>query len=569
MRRLALSLAAAYALIGTTPATAQQPPVPRPVRQPVATPNDIVRFDFQDADIRAVIAALATAGGVNVSYGEIPPRKVTLHLNEGVRTGDLRAILRSVAVANGLKVTGDSALVIIEADAPAPPTRGGPGFAGTELYVYRLRHANATRLSYVLQGIFSTSGARAGPVGAPPAPSGARPPGGITPGLGGLGTMGGGSRLNTASQGIAGRFETPSAQSGNSAVAPPPSLSSGNSSPSDGHPPLVIVPDDATNSLIVRAAPDDWDVVRTTIEAVDLRPLQVIIEVMIVEVRRNDDLDLGVSGTARRTTTGSRPTSSTAALRSRVDTAATTSFLYSFVRNGSIDIDVALSALRTRGNVRVLSLPLVLAENNRESALVVGSEQPFIQSFRTFATDNSATDQIVQYQQVGTILNILPTINLDGYVNLQVYQEVSAATAQVQFNAPIITNRNATASVFVKDGQTVVVGGLTNQEQQKSRSGIPLLSDIPLLGALFGKTSETTERTELFLFLTPHVVMSDTDADHMRDEVMQRSELMKKIPLDSLRLIDPMGMPPRVPPDSASRRTSAPISRPPTPLRSP
>jgi general secretion pathway protein D len=512
--------------MGAATATAQQRAAP------TTAARDTVKLDFQDADIRAVIAALAAAGGVNVSYGDIPPTKVTLHLHEGVRPIDLRGILRNVARSNGLIVTEDSGLFIIAAPPPPASPRGGASFAGTELFVYRLRHANATRLSYVLQSIFGAPGggprALPSPQGAPPGETGP-----VRPAL-----MGGGSRLNAAPSAVGGRFAPQPAQIAPATPAvPPPTGSLGAATGAEGFA-LAIVPDDATNSLIVRASPADWEVIRTTIEAVDLRPLQVLIEVMIVEVRRSDDLEIGVSATTRGRTRGRNPTRSAVSLQSRVDT-GTTSFIYNLMRNGTVDIDIALSALQTRGTVRVLSLPLILAENNRESALVVGSEQPFIQSFRTFATDNSATDQIVQYQQVGTILNILPTINLDGYVNLQVYQEVSAATTQVQFNAPIITNRNATASVFVKNGQTVVVGGLTNNEQQKSRSGIPLLSAIPALGALFGKTTETTARTELYLFLTPHVVASDSDADSMRDEVMRRSEMMKKVPLDSLRLIDP------------------------------
>jgi general secretion pathway protein D len=527
-------LGAACALLGASAIPAQQ----RPARP--AAVSDTVRLDFQDADIRAVITALATAGGVNVAYGDIPPKKVTLHLNEGARPSELRAILRNVAIANGLRVVEDSGLLMIDAPPAPPPARAGASFAGTELFVYRLRHANATRLSYVLQSIFATSGtAQRAPTGGPSPPSPAPSPAGspfenslIRPG-----PMGAGSRLNTAG-GSGARF-TP--QPGQISVPGLPVAQQGQSSGGAEGPSLVIVPDDATNSLIVRASPADWEVIRSTIEAVDLRPLQVLIEVMIVEVRRNDDLEIGVSADVSGRTRGRNPVRSTASLRSRTDTGATTSFIHRLMRNGTVDIDVALSALRTRGSVRVLSLPIILAENNRESALVVGSEQPFIQSFRTFATDNSATDQIVQYQQVGTILNILPTINLDGYVNLQVYQEISAATPQVQFNAPVITNRNATASVFVKNGQTVVVGGLTNTEQQKSRSGIPVLSDLPALGALFGKTTETTARTELYLFLTPHVVTSDADAELMREEVLRRSNMMKQIPLDSVRLIDPKG----------------------------
>jgi general secretion pathway protein D len=126
---------------------------------------------------------------------------------------------------------------------------------------------------------------------------------------------------------------------------------------------------------------------------------------------------------------------------------------------------------------------------------------------------------VVQYRDVATSLTILPTINPDGYVNLQVLQEVSAATDVTQFGAPIISTREASTHLFVKDGQTAVLGGLVGRQTDKSRSGIPFLSRIPWLGALFGTVIEKTSTSELFLFLTPHVIASDDDLDAVRDRL--------------------------------------------------
>jgi general secretion pathway protein D len=127
-------------------------------------------------------------------------------------------------------------------------------------------------------------------------------------------------------------------------------------------------------------------------------------------------------------------------------------------------------------------------------------------------------------------LDILPTINPDGYVNLQVQQEISAATNQIQFGAPVISTREASASLFVKDGQTVVLGGLTDTQEQKIRTGIPGLSSIPLIGGLFGSTKTSSTRTELFLFLTPHVVHADDDIDRIRDAIRERAKLLQGVP---------------------------------------
>jgi general secretion pathway protein D len=108
-------------------------------------------------------------------------------------------------------------------------------------------------------------------------------------------------------------------------------------------------------------------------------------------------------------------------------------------------------------------------------------------------------------------------------VNLQVTQEVSNATSETQFGAPIISTREASTHVFVRDGQTGVIGGLIDREQDHSRSGIPILSRIPYIGALFGTTKITTLNSELFLFLTPHIVASDEDEDRARAAVEART----------------------------------------------
>jgi len=138
-------------------------------------------------------------------------------------------------------------------------------------------------------------------------------------------------------------------------------------------------------------------------------------------------------------------------------------------------------------------------------------------------------DQIVQYRDVGTSLSILPTINPDGYVNLQIKQEVSNATSEAGpiAGSPVISTRELSTHLFVRDGQTAVLGGLVSRENGRTRSGIPFLSAIPFLGVLFGSTKNTDNNTELFLFLTPHIVRTDEEIERIRKELEQRSELLK------------------------------------------
>ena len=139
------------------------------------------------------------------------------------------------------------------------------------------------------------------------------------------------------------------------------------------------------------------------------------------------------------------------------------------------------------------------------------------------ATETSTRDQVVEYKDVGTHLSVKPTISTDGYVSLSVTQEVNQATTEIQFDAPVISTRTVETQVLVHDGQTVVLGGLTDHEHNTLRAGIPLLSRIPLLGALFGNTQRQTNETEFFLFITPRVIRTDEDADEVSNPLWKRS----------------------------------------------
>jgi general secretion pathway protein D len=171
---------------------------------------------------------------------------------------------------------------------------------------------------------------------------------------------------------------------------------------------------------------------------------------------------------------------------------------------------------------------VILAQNNQEARILVGSERPFVQVSRSLPTDAAVRDQVIQYRDVGTKLTITPTINDDGYVNLQVLQEVSTATAETQFGAPVISTREAATHLFIKNGRTAVLGGLIDRQQERARSGIPILMELPLVGGLFGTTRNTTSTSELFLFLTPHIVATDEDSDRVRENFERQAPLMRR-----------------------------------------
>jgi general secretion pathway protein D len=180
---------------------------------------------------------------------------------------------------------------------------------------------------------------------------------------------------------------------------------------------------------------------------------------------------------------------------------------------GRADVDATIRAAASRGDVRIVSQPVLLASNNQEARFLVGSQRPFVQVSRSLPTDAPSRDQVIQYRDVGTKLTVRPTINQDGYVSLLIQQEINQATSEVQFDAPVISTREAVTRVLVKDGQTIVLGGLRDQQRDANQAGIPVLSSIPILGGLFGSASRRSNETELYLFLTPRILRTDADAD--------------------------------------------------------
>ena len=254
----------------------------------------------------------------------------------------------------------------------------------------------------------------------------------------------------------------------------------------------------------------------------------MLIEVTIAEVQRTHDLDVGVSGTVKRTPKGKTAADVTASAPSN---ASARDFIVQLTGgHGTIDYNVAINALQSRGDVKVLSLPVIIAQNNRQASLNVGSSRPFVQVSQTVPNDPTGRVQTVQYIDVGTVLTITPTINPDGYVNLQVTQTDNSATNEVQFDAPVINKREATTQIFIRDGQTTVIGGLAGNTHSSNVSGIPFLSRIPIIGPLlFGRVTRNQDTSELFLFLTPHVISNDEDVDKLRDAVKDGSDLLKHV----------------------------------------
>ncbi len=289
-----------------------------------------------------------------------------------------------------------------------------------------------------------------------------------------------------------------------------------------------------TNQLLVMANDSDWIQIEQLLRSIDLRPQQVLIEVTIAEVSRNNDLNAGLAGNV--TYRSGRTLDSLGRALPAASTAR--EIISRFIgSSGSIDYNLALSALQTQGDVRVLSLPIIIAQNNFPAYLNVGQTLPFPATSSTSLTGGVPTT-VVTYNQVGvgTTLNITPIINRDGYVNLTVSQTDNSASPDPISGSYIISNREASTSIFLRSGQTTVVGGLAGRSQTKSSTGIPVLRNIPIIGPLlFGSVQQQDRTSELFLFLTPHIISSDEDVDTMKQLLKDSSELLKDVPVARIR----------------------------------
>jgi general secretion pathway protein D len=465
---------------------------------PVSELGDSVTIHLVDVDLRVAVSALAPYLDRPVVFGAVPALRVTLETPHPVPRADVVRMLRGVVESQNLEVVVDSAagLYRVKPHEPPPlplPSTTGRGANGKgdapALYIIHLSHARAADVAATVNALYGRSSA--------------------------LGEPGANASVNTLSGQLAQSAFQPALAPAQFTAAPGAgagSLAGGKSATLTGE--IAIIPDAGTNSLLIRANPADYDLIAVAVKELDVRPLQVLIEVLIVEVSQNSNWAAGLG----LTFPNQRAKGTNTSIGGSTPSAGLGDFALTVMRMGSPAFATSLTAAAAKGEARILSRPIVLAENNEEAEILVGSQQPFIQVQQT-QVGAVAQNQVVQYQDVGTKLTVRPTISTDGYVQLQLTQEVNQATAQVQFNAPVISTRTLRTRLLVRDSQTVVLGGLSSRERDKSSSGVPALSSIPLVGLLFGQQGRTNTSTEFFLFLTPHVVRDDIDATRVTEPI--------------------------------------------------
>ncbi len=489
---------------GPQPAPAAAPPPvfqpPQPTAPPAAmqapTKKGEVRFNFDDADLFDVIQTVF-GDILRVNYMVDPKVKgrVNFRTVTPVSKEDVLPLMGVLLKMNGAGYVDDKGLYRIL------PINEIPGTA-PKVFVYPLQNTKAKHVATLLQSIFSSVSTQATPgkfipqspagpgAASAPAQAAAQDGTGFTAGAGGL-------------------------------VAPQ----------------TKVYDDEITNSLVVLAAPDDYKFIEETIRKLDTPPRQVMIEVLIAEVTLTKDFQFGlewvISNTTKvKTNPFSKPIdiNGQTGLNSNLLNATPLSSGYSGFSYAATDasgaVKALLNTLASDDLVTVLASPHIIAADNLEAKIDIGSQVPIATSTMSSVAASTSGNIIstIQYQDVGTILKVKPQINESGVVAMEVSQEVSDYATQSVLGTDqfIFTKRSAQTNVIANDGQTIVIGGLIQDHKETTSTGIPYLMNIPVLGYLFGSKNITRTKTEIIVLLTPHVIRNQQEAGKVTTDFLNR-----------------------------------------------
>ncbi|HEX6042292.1 type II secretion system protein GspD [Longimicrobium sp.] len=483
---------------------------PLAAQDPVSASAEGVNVNLVNVDLRSAVQMLAQYVDAPMFFSTIGDHRVTFTSGRPVARQDVLGIIRNLVAQFGYvveQVEGGSYTIRAaqQPQQPAAPVQtafpvpGGPGGGslasanGMELFVIRLRHARAADVAATVNLLYGRGGA-----------------------VGEIGSQ----RRGTLNDQLNANRVSPYGEQ-------PPQVTAGGTPSGSFGGEVVIVPDFRTNSLLVRAARADYELIRAAVEQVDVRPLQVLIQATVAYVSRDFTLEYGLDASTE--SDARLPGSRNTRFGGQTVGSDATDLVIRALNVGGIDLNLILRAGESRNNVVILDRPIILAANNEEAEIVVGEQRPFVQVQRS--TDGGVLDEVVQYKDVGTSLRVLPTISADGFVQLQVTQEVNSASeaAVGTINAPVINTRSVSTELLVRDGYTAVLGGLSGSERNRTSGGIPFLSDIPLIGGIFGRKLRSNDEFELFVFITPHVIYSDEDMQDAAEQVRTRRNMRRAL----------------------------------------
>jgi len=288
-----------------------------------------------------------------------------------------------------------------------------------------------------------------------------------------------------------------------------------------------VVANKETNSLIIISAPQDYEKIEKIINGLDIKREQVLVEALIVEISLNDDQIFGFDWSAIIDTSYDADV---------VASANTGLFSESLQRGGLPGLTVGLlngtlpnvyailNANKENTNLKILSTPEIVTVDNHEATINISEQIPFLTSSRV--DENNNVIQTYDYKDIGIILKLTPHINKNGYITMEIEQQIKKLVEGTRtLENPSVFKREITSKVTVKNKRTIVIGGLIRDDVTNIEQKIPLLGDIPLLGLLFRKQIKQRTRTNLLVFITPHIITEDMDIEKITEK--KRSEQEK------------------------------------------
>ena len=294
---------------------------------------------------------------------------------------------------------------------------------------------------------------------------------------------------------------------------------------------IRIVPDEMNNLILVQATKQEWEIVHKTLQQLDFPPRQVLIDAKIYEVAMEGAFSSGVSAMLREK---GNTNLSTRKLTGGFDSVGQFNLTLGALVGNTRELAAILNATQTDGRSRIISAPSVIATDNIPASITVGTSIPTLSSQALAAgtqqDGSSLFTNTVTNVQTGVTLSITPRINASGIVTLMINQEVSVPLpARGAIASPSIERRNVNTQITMADGDTVAIGGIMSETDLYSRSRVPLIGKVPILGSLFGSTSSSKQKTELIILITPRVIYDENEFVTMSNELKSRLRSVRRL----------------------------------------
>ncbi len=291
-----------------------------------------------------------------------------------------------------------------------------------------------------------------------------------------------------------------------------------------------IIADEPNNSLLIMATADEFKQVNAALRQLDLPPLQVLIEVTIAEVQLTDSLSQGLQWFFNNNV-GNKTGAATLDLDSSAGLAAAIpGFSYAITNSASV-VRAVLNTLASESKAKIISSPSLMVLNNQKASIQVGDQVPITTQQQQSTSSTANIVNSIEFRDTGVLLSVTPRVNPGGLVIMEVEQEVSNVAPSANASlTPTIQQRKINSTVAVQSAQTVVLGGLIRENNNRSGNGIPGLRDVPVLGWFFGSSQDELTRTELVVLITPRAVRGASQARQVTEEFRNKMDGLKKTP---------------------------------------